>query len=87
MKWKKDNKLPNTKNVKKKNQQNNQSANNSQQPPQSSQNAHDVNALQMAQQPPPLLQTEPKSEAPTYGLTELWALAKYGVHSNHKLDQ
>lgn len=71
MKWKKDNKLPNTKNVKKKNQQNNQqSANNSQPPPQSSQNAHDVNALQMAQQPPSLL-SEPKSEAPTYGLTEL----------------
>lgn len=72
MKWKKDNKLPNTKNVKKKNQQNNQSANNSQPPPQSSQNAHDLNQMQMqAQQPPPLIPTEPKTEAPTYGLTEL----------------
>ncbi|CAG2101646.1 unnamed protein product [Medioppia subpectinata] len=75
MKWKKDNKLPNTKNVKKKNQQNNsgqQSTNNSQPPPQSSQNAHDMNSLQMgSQQTPSLLPTEPKSEAPTYGLTEL----------------
>jgi homeobox protein HoxA/B/C/D4 len=74
MKWKKDNKLPNTKNVKKKNQQNTQqsgSSNQQQQQQQSSQNAHDLNPLSMAQQPPPLIPTEPKSEAPTYGLTEL----------------
>lgn len=71
MKWKKDNKLPNTKNVKKKNQNNNQqSANNQPTAQQSGANAHDVN-LQMVQQPPSLMQTEPKSEAPTYGLTEL----------------
>ncbi|XP_054162110.1 homeobox protein Hox-B4-like isoform X2 [Oppia nitens] len=73
MKWKKDNKLPNTKNVKKKNQQNNNqqnNTNNSQQQPQQQPNAHDINPMQMAGQPPNLL-TEPKSEAPTYGLTEL----------------
>ena len=77
MKWKKDNKLPNTKNVKKKNQQNNnqQSANNSQTTgQQSGANAHDVN-LQMVQQTP-LMQTEPKTEAPTYGLTELWVMTR-----------
>lgn len=73
MKWKKDNKLPNTKNVKKKNQQNNQqSGSSNQQQQQSSQNAHDLNPLSIAQQQnTPLLPTEPKSEAPTYGLTEL----------------
>ena len=72
MKWKKDNKLPNTKNVKKKNQQNQQTGGNQQQQQQQqqSQNPHnDPNQPSLAQQPS-LLQ-EPKSEAPTYGLTEL----------------
>lgn len=132
MKWKKDNKLPNTKNVKKKNQQNNQnsgnnnnnngasnnntnsnnsnsnnnqnntnssnnhpnsnsssSANQSQSQPPHSHQSHQSTPhhQQQTQQPQPsmqqaslashdlsqlnLLPTEPKSEAPTYGLTEL----------------
>jgi hypothetical protein len=37
----------------------------------------------MAQQPPPLIPTEPKSEAPTYGLTELWDIDM--DNTNHEL--
>lgn len=86
MKWKKDNKLPNTKNVKKKNPQNAQNQQNQQQTAsqQSQQNSsqqqqaqqpsgnnHDLSQLGLAGQPPPMLQAEIKSEGPPYGLTEL----------------
>jgi hypothetical protein len=39
----------------------------------------------MAQQPPPLIPTEPKSEAPTYGLTELWDIDM--DNTNHELKE
>lgn len=80
MKWKKDNKLPNTKNVKKKNPQNQQNNNNNnnnnqqqanqanqQQPPSS--NNHDLS--QMGLGPGSMLTADIKSEGPPYGLTEL----------------
>ncbi|RWS28821.1 homeobox protein Hox-B4-like protein, partial [Leptotrombidium deliense] len=77
MKWKKDNKLPNTKNVKKKNQNQQstqQSGQQQQSTPTSGTPSLDLNPLSMAQsasQSSQLLSTEPKSEASTYGLTEL----------------
>ena len=73
MKWKKDNKLPNTKNVKKKNPQNqqnqqqnqqqtasnqqNQQTTASQQSQQSSGNNHDLSQLGLANQAPTMLNT------------------------------
>lgn len=86
MKWKKDNKLPNTKNVKKKNPQNQQSANQQQQQQQqtasqqqgqqqanqqSSGNNHDLSQLGLAGQQATILQSDLKTEGPPYGLTEL----------------
>ena len=80
MKWKKDNKLPNTKNVKKKNPQNqqNQQASGqqgqqaSQQTQQSSgNNNHDLSQLGLASQASSMLPNDLKSEGPPYGLTEL----------------
>jgi len=82
MKWKKDNKLPNTKNVKKKNQQNNQ-ANNSSGPASTGTAANscastsgvgpfEMNSISSitGSTGSNMLTTEAKSE-PSYGLTEL----------------
>lgn len=83
MKWKKDNKLPNTKNVKKKNPQNQanqanqqqqasgqQSQQPSQQSQQSSGNNHDLSQLSLGNQAS-MLNNDLKVEGPPYGLTEL----------------